>query len=536
MRPPRLIQAEWIDVRLLAAVVLVSLLSISFALVYDARWWDEDSAINIVWIREVSYQGSFTEARSMYANGYGYHVISSIFTQLAGIDPAVYVQILNPLLGAVMISLGLAAAYKIGAGGSPALAIALAAATPEVLFVYSRGTHEKMSITLLLTLLVLARLLERPGVGRGSWAATAIIVAFGLSTMNAYFALLPAAMLAGMLLVAAPAWKLATRRPLLSARAVYTVERLLEQPSTILLVIVLPLVNVAYILHGYSLVVAGYRELLQKLLDGLLQNLFIVERDVVGTYGIRAAYSTPVFFLLETPSLAALLVPTAWYLYKLVKRKSLEAYEIIALSVPSLIVFALPIDLAGGFFGSKTIIVRMVPLAVVFLAPIYAGLLARAARNAGTRGLLALLILILVFSGLALLKATRSPIVSTHIPYYTPEEESAITYLINYNDKRTVYIDTRLASVLYINEPSVDYHYTYVKPGSPRHLYIKDIARADILILSQPVMDRGYYDGLYTVPLDIMLADKAGTNLEELLSTSHHIYSGGGTIILLRHP
>jgi len=509
----------------LAALTWIGLLLVGFSLVYGGMWWEEDSDSNIVWIREVIRQASFTEARSMYLNGYGYHVASAMFVQLAGIEVAPYVRIINPI-AALMVAAAAMALYTRVIPRSRTLALLALFTVPEIIFASARGNHEKMTFTLILSIVLLAILLGHESLGRGAQILLPA-AAFGLSTMNAYFALIPVVLIGSSIVLLVVLSRL-VRGLEVSPDATMIVRGVASSPHVVALLLAFPLLNLAYVIRGKMLVVAGYGELLSNIIQGILDYIYGVEKNVVEQYNVGAAYDPMVFLILESPGAILALGAALSAAYMLFSRRRVEAADSVALMLPLILAVGVAADLAGGLFGSKTIIVRIIPLTALLGAPAYARLLA--AISGRRRALAAAVVVFLVvLSGVGFLKATKSPLVSSHIPYYDGAEYGLANVLVEYNTVTRVYGDTRMLGVIYTAAVDVDYFYTYVKRGSPYRIYYPDPAQAEAYYASQNTIERGYYVGLYPRPPDMITVETpSGTvTLEYLIYSGDRIVSTG---------
>jgi len=514
-----------VDKAKLAALAWVGLVLVGFSLVYDGMWWEEDSDSNIIWIREVVKQASFTEARSMYLNGYGYHVASAMYIELAGIDAAPYVRIVNPI-AALMVAAAALALYSRILPRSRTLALLALFTVPEIIFASARGNHEKMTFTLILSIVLAAVLLGDKALERGAQLLLPTI-AFGLSTMNAYFALIPVVLIGSSIALLAVLHRI-VRGLEVSPEALMIVRGAAANPHIIALLAAFPLLNLAYVIRGKTLVVTGYGELLSNIIQGILDYIYGVEKNVVEQYNVGAAYDPLVFLILESPGAILALGAALSAAYMILVRKRVEAADSVALMLPPILAVGVAADLAGGLFGSTTIIVRIIPLAALLGAPAYARLLAAASGRGRLFGA-AVIVFLAVMSGVGFLKATKSPLVSRHIPYYDGAEYGLANALVEYNTMTRVYADTRMLGVIYTAATDVDYFYTYVKKGSPYRVYYPDPAQAEAYYASQNTIERGYYVGLYPRPPDTIVveAPSGPATLEYLIYSGDRIVSAG---------
>ena len=465
----------------------------------------------------------------MYGNGYGYQVFSVILTEAVGVDARWYVLLGNPVLAATVFPAVLYAVYR-RAAGTPILAmlsLMLLYTVPEFLFVYSRATHEKISLTMIL--LVVAAL-TGPLRGRGaSWAAALILAAFALSSMNAYFSLIPLAALAGAALgQAALARGQARLAGLQAAR---------EASGVIPLLLLFPAVNILYVIRGSANVLTGMADLARNLVEGLTRGLLGGGGGESVPYAVAGrVYPLSLLPLLEAPTVLLALLLAYAYLKRLRGRVTATPYESAGAALAAAVAGAVAADLAGGLFGSSTLIVRTIPMLAVITAPLAAATLVVLASRLTGRGVLALALTIALLAAIAVpgfLKATRSPLVSRHIPYYTPQEEAMLEWLVSHDRSVSVYLDNRLRSVLYLYEPNADFHYLYVVITAPYYLYVKYPWQARALAVTSEMVERGVYTGLAPVPLEDFLREHYNTTLDGLLRGYSVFYSNTGALVAL---
>ncbi len=512
--------------QLFILTLFIGLILAGFSLVYHGRWWEEDSDINIIWIREVVRQESFTRARSMYLNGYGYHVVSAMYTMLAGVDPAPYVRLANPVLG-LIVALAAYTLYAriLGRGPAPIIAVAALFTVPEIIFASARGTHEKFTFTFII--LIIFMILELAGgVERRGASIVALTLAYGLSSMNAYFAIIPGVLLASSI-VSMVLLHMLFRETLESDRnAARVTWSVLSNPNIVALIVLIPLLNLAYVIRGQYLVVHGYGQILSNIMRGLLDYIFGVEKSIVQQYNIQSAYDPRVFFLLESPGLILALGAAASMAYTILYRRVVEGADAIALMAPLIAGLGVAADLAGGLYGSKTLIVRVIPLTAILGAPAYARLLAAAASR-GRVAMALLIVSLALLAGAGFLKATKSPLVSRHIPYYTVEEEAVAETLVEWDRGLRVYFDSRYAGVVYTVCRDVDYYYLYVKRGSPFQIYYNDPSLAEAYPASALSIERGYYRGLYPLPPAMIKLGNSTITLSTVLEEGDRIVDAG---------
>jgi hypothetical protein len=150
---------------------------------------------------------------AVYSHGYAYQAVAAALCALTGLPVAAFQQLLSPFLLAVLLLPLAWVTYRELAGGAAAatLATLLLLLEPEFLFVVLRGSHEKITRTLmLLALFLLARSLRlsrRPG----RFAAYVLLfhaAGYGIIASNNLFG---SSFVAAIALALAAGWPLARR-------------------------------------------------------------------------------------------------------------------------------------------------------------------------------------------------------------------------------------------------------------------------------------------------------------------------------------
>ena len=109
-----------------------------------------------------------------------------------------------------------------------------------------------------------------------------------------------------------------------------------------------------------------------------------------------------------------------------------------------------------------------------------------------------------------------------------------LEWLVSHDRSVSVYLDVRLRSVLYLYEPSADFHYLYVVVTAPYYVYVKYPWEAQALAISADMADRGVYVGLAPVPLGRFLGEYFNTTLEGVLRGYSVFYSNTGALVALK--
>ncbi|MGH2366980.1 MAG: hypothetical protein ACRDI2_02180 [Chloroflexota bacterium] len=132
-----------------------------FVLRPEGRWSENDTAVLADAIAVMARgQRLIPSAGSVYPNGYVYQALSTFVLALTGLSVETVQQVLSPFLFAFILIPIAWVTYRELAGGAAAatLGALLLLVEPEFLFVTLRGSHEKVTRTLmLLALLLLAR-------------------------------------------------------------------------------------------------------------------------------------------------------------------------------------------------------------------------------------------------------------------------------------------------------------------------------------------------------------------------------------------
>jgi hypothetical protein len=177
---------RWGAVPAVVALVLV----LSLWLRYAHPWAENDTVVLSRAARAVQNQGTITPTEFAYDHGFAYPTLVAAISTMTGVQVKdVQVGILPWLTLVTALVAFIAFRSMMGSGKAGAIAASLLLVQPDFLFVSQRGSHEKMTWTLVLTLLFcLLTSLQ----GRRLREAVPYVVAFYLSgfamlTTNAFF-------------------------------------------------------------------------------------------------------------------------------------------------------------------------------------------------------------------------------------------------------------------------------------------------------------------------------------------------------------
>lgn len=420
---------------LLALLVFGTLLGTYFVARSGGLWAESDTALITRWIRAVVATGTLSPSTGdLYPQGYGYAAVSAFVLALTGLDLTALQQVVYPLVSALLV-LPAWALYRelTGSRRAATLATLLLFVQPEFLFVVMRGSHERMLRALMLiTLWLLARSFrfrEHPAnfaahVGLFYLAAYALVatnVLFGIS----FFAAIATAMLV--------AWALGRARPSLQSYAGPMAARL---ASVTLVAAGLGFIVVFYAYPLSRTSVRAFGTLVQKL--GALY--LTTQPSTVTAYNPYLAVangwvSLPIYFLVSSGDYLLLLASAAVWIRQAgrwtrrARRRRLRPLGewILWLLYGA---FALQGMLAilsdrTGFLGGN-LEHRSFPSFAMVAAP----LLATTVSEWQPRLRTALLsgVVIALFTGLALVKATDEPSLSNNWTFYRRPEILALRW------------------------------------------------------------------------------------------------------------
>ncbi|MFZ2881300.1 MAG: hypothetical protein WA009_17300 [Phototrophicaceae bacterium] len=155
---------------------------------YGGDWIDSDTAMITRTIASVTDDGSVLNTSDPYGNGFTYQVVASFLIQVTGITVQQLQRTVMPL-GAGLLALVVFVAFRalLGKPSTALLATLLLFMQPDFLFVTWRGSHEKITWALALTLLYLLAKGFRDR-GFASLSGLYYFVAFAFVCCNAFFA------------------------------------------------------------------------------------------------------------------------------------------------------------------------------------------------------------------------------------------------------------------------------------------------------------------------------------------------------------
>ena len=178
--------------RSLTVLLLIALASGAyFVLRYQGYWAEGDSGVLSIAIAGVKHTGRLIFGRS-YSHGPGYPAWSVALADLSGLSVPMLQQVLMPFLGNLLAAiLGFAAFRRLlGSERLAALAAGLLFTISYLVFAVSRGSHERVDVSMILIAALAIGSVLQPKEERRSWPWWVIylLAAFGLSLSNDFFA------------------------------------------------------------------------------------------------------------------------------------------------------------------------------------------------------------------------------------------------------------------------------------------------------------------------------------------------------------
>ncbi len=151
MNQPRTTESIPAYLYLLIALLLGLVFASYVLLRYNGQWGEVDTHTFARTIHSVARTGELIPAEDVYANGYGYQALITLLSSTSGASIAFLQQYASVLL-AIWIIPPAWLLYRelIGSARGATLGTLLLLVQPELLFVLSRGTHEKFTRGLLL--------------------------------------------------------------------------------------------------------------------------------------------------------------------------------------------------------------------------------------------------------------------------------------------------------------------------------------------------------------------------------------------------
>jgi hypothetical protein len=403
------------------------------------RWAENDTASLTAAISGVMRAGNLLpDDGTAYVNGYAYQALVAYLVNYTGLSVPVLQQLVSPFLFAVVLLPVAWVTYRelTGRGATATLATLLLLLQPEFLFVSLRGSHEKVTRTLmLLALFLLARSL-RPDFPPRRLAVNVVLfyaIAYGIVASNNMFG---TSFIAALVVVLLVSWLLSyVGRTSVAPLGRRLTQRLLYS-TVILLGMAFLFTFYAYPPATYQLDVYGE---IWKKVTVLLLNVAGEQGPAGDPYALVVAgwINLPVYFLLSMANWlligASLLfwlrdgwrwfvrreVPTpgAWLLWLLFAAFAVQG------------VLSVAVDFSGAI-GSNFQHRAFASFALVASPLLARGLMSLLAGPAGaarrTRNAVAAVVGCLAV--LSLLKATNEPLLSHKWMYYEAQEMQAIRW------------------------------------------------------------------------------------------------------------
>jgi hypothetical protein len=480
-------RSSWLPWLLLAYALLVATY---FVVRPGSQWSETDTAQLTQGIRAVEQSAALApDSRHVYAQGYGYPVVSNMLLATTGLSVQALQQVAYPLLTALLVFPAWALfRHFTGSGRAAALAVLLLFLQPEFLFVVLRGSHERV---LRLLMLVSFWLLARSIQSREQPARFAVniglfyLVAFALIATNTLFGL---SFVLACGTAAAATWIL-RHRPASLAPGV--LNRLLSVSLT------LGILAFIFLFYAYPPATNGLGAL-HTLGTKATGVVLATETDSATNpymHVLGGWTSLPVYFLLSTATYLLLAVSAPIWLWQGVRWFRGRAtpspagqlhwllYGVFALQ-GALAILADRTDVLGANLQHRSFpsfAMVATPLVAAALVRWRPGLLIRAAAAAG----------IAMLAGLAMLKATNEPSLSNKWTFYTPVEARSLAWANAHLRDATVWtgFDERLSTAygLLVGPTTGNNVWTSIPRGETRSYLITDLIRLQGARLGQPL-------------------------------------------------
>lgn len=496
----------------LIPVVVALALTAYISLRYGYRWSEQDSSQFSSSIRGIMAEGTLNPSTGAYPHGFNYQAIVASVAMITGLDVVLIQIVVFPFLS-IVVALAAFVAFRALTGSSylGAVSTVLLLIQPEFLFVIHRGSHEKITHTLVLILVLLliaafVRSDERHA--RVGYVLAFYVIAWGLITTTSFFS---SSLIAGLLftLLAGVAILRATRSAVQERKVL---QRLAYK--------VLALFAMLFAFIGYVYLPARHNFFILQTLYDKLATLFLSfepEGNPYATIGAAqgAAWVHPWLYpaltLFNWLVIAAAAATWCWLGMRFKREglgsgsRSLLLLWLLTASFAVMMVMSVIVDISG--FLSQNLQIRIFPMFMLFGIPLAAVGASRVYRNTGrfTRRPFEALVVIAFafFATVGVLKATNDPVVSNKWLFYSDYEREALAWTDRSLERETIWIefDERLREMQAMHQP-VDRdrrnRYTLgLSYETSRYTLMSDIISRRALRLRFPAPDTRSKDRIY---------------------------------------
>lgn len=455
-----------IEIGILPILVIAFLISL-YPFLRFGGWWNAggDTLIFTYAIRNLLESGNLVSSSGVnYPNGYGFQALSVFLIRLSGLSLPQW-QLFGSVLLIFWMVIPAWLLYRewLGTNRGATLAAIFLFTQPELLFVIMRGTHEKFTRGLILLCLYLITYSLR---SRHSWrrfAASVLafyLTSFALTTFNNFFS---TSFLSAVLLSLFLAWGLVrwTKSTHLFSHAIQ------RMAYAVLITFIL-----AFIYTFYVYTPAIRNLLILETITDRVAALFLDVQATATFTPIYNPYTEPVFYAWVSPYAFLLLSLGNWILllgsgiiwvsqtfrYLLRRQAPSSNAELLLWSFYGAFavqgVLSVLADISGALAGNlqhrmfPTISLMGVAVIARWLLPIL-----QSDRNFKTRLARSVLVVgVSLLTLLALVKATREPVLSNQWSTYLPAEKRALDWAERTLADRSVWTgyDRRLVETVHI--------------------------------------------------------------------------------------
>jgi hypothetical protein len=185
-RAERRQELPWVALCIVFAAVLVAAVWLRFG----GQWAENDTVVLTDAARAVLREGTITPRSGAYDNGFGYPVLLATLSEMTGLSIPVLQTTVLPWFTVVTVFMAFAAFRAIlGSPRAAVLSAMLLVIQPDFLFVNQRGSHEKITWTLVLAIIyaLMSSLRERRLSTIAAYVAVFYLCGFALICTNTFF-------------------------------------------------------------------------------------------------------------------------------------------------------------------------------------------------------------------------------------------------------------------------------------------------------------------------------------------------------------
>jgi hypothetical protein len=420
--------------------LILLVLTISFAFHayfvfrYQGLWLDIDSSVFKLTSQQVVVTGSIVSTGPVYSNGYAAQAISAVLSEVSGIDMLTLYVFVFPLLGS-LVTLPAYIMMRRLLNNVPAALLGSLFLTMHPDFIFETARSDEVKFALIFLSLCVFFLADSVG-GRPHFRVSTVaafyLVVFGLVSDNifyaSFFVVAVAVSLAVTLIrshIGLPQtagiglwWKVATMAPIL-------------------------VFFVVYVYSPAASFILGSTSTFQKVVAFLTGQQVSLEGSFAGYSYVRQTWSPAyVFFLVS--ALTWIILPLSAYRFLRDAVSSLGSQKPSPTTYPHrthpllpllyvgygiVMAFSILVDSLGLYTGNTEL--RVLVIFLLFATPLAALVLLQLFRKPKLRNIAAVGLLICVSGFGAAVKPTNDPSLSNSWWFYTPQETSAVTWLLN---------------------------------------------------------------------------------------------------------